>query len=214
MRTVSLTLDYLPIEKLIDLIDEPNRSICHAILTDNRSLFEQARGSTHNHQTWDGGYIDTLPVDEANTALADLELWEPALYSEVKALFDTAYPNGRPGTAEFEAYRHAEVERIVSSIPEPEPAAEPVYTPPAPIVVPEIAAAPVVVPVVAESEIIPSENPVEVQVETNETATTTSSVPEGTPVTEEEAESEQPEKETTEPKQPGIPTRVLHFSKS
>ena len=58
MRTVSLTLDYLTIEQLIELIDEPNRSICHAILKDNRQLFEQARGSTHNHQTWDGGYID------------------------------------------------------------------------------------------------------------------------------------------------------------
>ena len=58
MRTVSLTLDYLTIEQLIDLIDEPSRSICHAILVDNRTLFEEARGSTHNHQTWDGGYID------------------------------------------------------------------------------------------------------------------------------------------------------------
>jgi hypothetical protein len=58
MRTVSIALDYLSIEALIDLIDEPNRSICHAILEDNRKLFEEARGSTYNHQTWDGGYID------------------------------------------------------------------------------------------------------------------------------------------------------------
>ena len=58
MKSISLTLDYLSIEQLIDLIDEPNRTVCHAILTDNRALFEQARGSTHNHQTWDGGYID------------------------------------------------------------------------------------------------------------------------------------------------------------
>ncbi len=57
-QSVTLTLDYLPIEALIDLIDEPNRTVCRAILTDNRGLFEQARGSTHNHQTWDGGYID------------------------------------------------------------------------------------------------------------------------------------------------------------
>lgn len=28
------------------------------ILRDNRLLFETARGSTHNHQTWEGGYID------------------------------------------------------------------------------------------------------------------------------------------------------------
>lgn len=36
MQTVSLTLDYLSIEELIDFINEPNRTICHAILADNR----------------------------------------------------------------------------------------------------------------------------------------------------------------------------------
>lgn len=58
MRSVSLTLDYLTIEQLIDLIEEPNRSVCHRILADNRELFESAPGSTHNHQPWSGGYID------------------------------------------------------------------------------------------------------------------------------------------------------------
>lgn len=58
VKTLSLNLDYLSIEDLIDLIDEPNRKICHTILVDNRALFEKARGSTFNHQIWDGGYID------------------------------------------------------------------------------------------------------------------------------------------------------------
>ncbi|MFT5849816.1 MAG: hypothetical protein ACI9H6_000638 [Patiriisocius sp.] len=58
MRNLSLTLDYLTIEQLIGMIDEPNCGICLHILQDNRQLFETARGSTHNHQTWDGGYID------------------------------------------------------------------------------------------------------------------------------------------------------------
>lgn len=58
MRTVSLTLDYQGIDALINLIDEPHRTVCKAILADNRKLFEQARGSTHNHQTWIGGYVD------------------------------------------------------------------------------------------------------------------------------------------------------------
>lgn len=49
---------YFRIEDLISYIDEPAQSVCHAILTDHRKLFEVARGSTHNHQTWDGGYID------------------------------------------------------------------------------------------------------------------------------------------------------------
>ncbi len=58
MKSVTLTLDYRTIEQLIDLIDEPHRVICHKILVDNRVLFEKTRGSTHNHQTWEGGYID------------------------------------------------------------------------------------------------------------------------------------------------------------
>jgi hypothetical protein len=52
------TPDYLTLDELIDLIDEPNRSACKCILDEHRPLFETARGSTHNHQTWDGGYID------------------------------------------------------------------------------------------------------------------------------------------------------------
>lgn len=55
---LSLTLDYLPIERLLELIDEPWRTPAQRILADHRALFERARGSTHNHQTWDGGYID------------------------------------------------------------------------------------------------------------------------------------------------------------
>lgn len=58
MTAVHLNLDYLPIEALVQLIDEPSRSVAIRILQDNRALFERARGSTHNHQTWDGGYID------------------------------------------------------------------------------------------------------------------------------------------------------------
>jgi hypothetical protein len=58
MRSVSLVLNYLTAEEKIDLIEEPNRQICHTILRENRALFEKAPGSTHNHQTWEGGYID------------------------------------------------------------------------------------------------------------------------------------------------------------
>ncbi len=52
------TPDYLTLDELITLINEPNRSACIRILTEHRLLFEKAWGSTHNHQTWDGGYID------------------------------------------------------------------------------------------------------------------------------------------------------------
>lgn len=56
--TLSITLDYRCIDELLCGIDEPNRTVCQKILFDHRALFEQTRGSTHNHQTWDGGYID------------------------------------------------------------------------------------------------------------------------------------------------------------
>ena len=58
MQNIAFTLDYLPLDALVELIDEPWCSPVKRILTDNRALFERARGSTHNHQTWDGGYID------------------------------------------------------------------------------------------------------------------------------------------------------------
>lgn len=57
-RSISLTLDYLPLPNLLLLIDESYRQGCQAILADHRALFEKTRGSTHNHQTWEGGYID------------------------------------------------------------------------------------------------------------------------------------------------------------
>lgn len=52
------TPKYFSIEQLIGFIDEPNRSASMRILNENRKLFETVRGSTHNHQTWDGGFID------------------------------------------------------------------------------------------------------------------------------------------------------------
>lgn len=58
MRTISLLLDWLTIEENVAFIDEPHRSCCLQILSDNRQLFELTPGSTHNHQTWPGGYID------------------------------------------------------------------------------------------------------------------------------------------------------------
>lgn len=67
MQTIALTLDYLSIEQLIDRIDEPNRTKSHAILAENREIFETAPGSTYNHQTWMGGYIDHV-TDGMNLA--------------------------------------------------------------------------------------------------------------------------------------------------
>src|SRR5690606_12935765 len=89
MRHISRTLDYLTIEQLIDLIDEPNRTICKQILVDHRLLFEKARGSTYNHQTWEGGYIDHV-TDGMNYArhlyAFDEAFGRPMLFSLSDAL--------------------------------------------------------------------------------------------------------------------------------
>lgn len=58
MHQSTLDIDYLHIEVLVGMIDSPYKEICFRILDENRNLFERAPGSTHNHQTWPGGYID------------------------------------------------------------------------------------------------------------------------------------------------------------
>ena len=60
MREAHLRLNYFPIDILLESIDESQGGICKRILADHRALFETARGSTHNHQMWDGGYIDHI----------------------------------------------------------------------------------------------------------------------------------------------------------
>ncbi len=49
---------YHTIEEMLGMVDEPNRSRCVKILSEHRGLFQAARGSTHNHQAWPGGYLD------------------------------------------------------------------------------------------------------------------------------------------------------------
>lgn len=58
---VSISLDYQSIPyMLFHFMDEPAQSVCAKIYWDNVKLFQKTRGSTHNHQTWDGGYIDHI----------------------------------------------------------------------------------------------------------------------------------------------------------
>jgi hypothetical protein len=83
-RYAHFWLDYLSIEALIDLIDDPNGSICRKILTDNRRLFERVQGSTHNHQVWIGGYIDHVTdcMNHARHAYAlELAIGRPMPFS-------------------------------------------------------------------------------------------------------------------------------------
>ncbi len=58
MQTVTLGFDYLPINLLLDFIEEPNQKGCRRLVFENLKLFEQVQGSVHNHQAWPGGFID------------------------------------------------------------------------------------------------------------------------------------------------------------
>jgi hypothetical protein len=49
---------YLTLEALVGKIDGSNGAACARLLVGNRRLFESARGSSHNHQAWSGGYVD------------------------------------------------------------------------------------------------------------------------------------------------------------
>jgi hypothetical protein len=44
--------------EMLDKLPEPNRSACIRLYGENRQRLMTARGSTHNHQTWNGGYFD------------------------------------------------------------------------------------------------------------------------------------------------------------
>jgi hypothetical protein len=51
---------YYDLDTMVAMIDEPNRSICRRAVHDNRTLFQQAAGSSYNHQAWTGGYWDHI----------------------------------------------------------------------------------------------------------------------------------------------------------
>jgi len=51
---------YYPLESMLALIDEPNRTACQNILNDNLELFKTVQGSAYNHHTWLGGYYDHI----------------------------------------------------------------------------------------------------------------------------------------------------------
>jgi hypothetical protein len=58
--TVTLNLDYWPLERLLKLLDATYGAVCLKLLTDHRARFEKTPGSRHNHQAWPGGYLDHI----------------------------------------------------------------------------------------------------------------------------------------------------------
>ena len=51
---------YLLLDELLERVDEPYRSAFPRLLASNAKAFRIARGSTRNHQSWPGGYIDHI----------------------------------------------------------------------------------------------------------------------------------------------------------
>ena len=51
---------YLSLSELLQRIEQPYRSGCQRLLETNRERIQAARGSTHNHQAWPGGFVDHL----------------------------------------------------------------------------------------------------------------------------------------------------------
>lgn len=51
---------YYSLQKLLEMIPEPNRTSCQKILADiqSNSVLNKAPGASHNHQSWPGGYLD------------------------------------------------------------------------------------------------------------------------------------------------------------
>jgi hypothetical protein len=58
---------YRTMEELLDFVDRPANRKLSEIYTKYRSQMYTAQGSQHNHQAWDGGYIDHV-TDTMNIA--------------------------------------------------------------------------------------------------------------------------------------------------
>ena len=55
----SLLPSWAPLEQVIKVhVNDPQRSQILHMINENRSLFQEVRGSTNNHQAWPGGWSD------------------------------------------------------------------------------------------------------------------------------------------------------------
>src|SRR5271166_6499633 len=58
---------YLDLNSLLSLIPDPNHEPFWDMLHENKTCFLEAAGSSHNHQAWEGGYLDHV-VETMNIA--------------------------------------------------------------------------------------------------------------------------------------------------
>lgn len=58
---------YLDLPALLALVPKPNHAKFWQIINEHKQTFTEAYGSSHNHQAWEGGYIDHI-VETMNIA--------------------------------------------------------------------------------------------------------------------------------------------------
>jgi hypothetical protein len=76
LRLATLEMEqghYLDITSLMSLIPDPNRTNLWAIVRSNQERFLKSKGSSNNHQAWEGGYIDH--VTEAMNIACQQYVW-------------------------------------------------------------------------------------------------------------------------------------------
>jgi hypothetical protein len=53
-------MKYYKLEEMLQMLNDPNRDRCIRLYKDNIERFNKAQGSSHNHQAWEGGYVDHI----------------------------------------------------------------------------------------------------------------------------------------------------------
>jgi hypothetical protein len=51
---------YLTVREALARIEEPNRTACVRLLAQHDGAMRSAAGASHNHQVWEGGYLDHI----------------------------------------------------------------------------------------------------------------------------------------------------------
>lgn len=81
-------IKYYSYDELIDMIDEPNRTAAKAYYSKYQHIIDIAKGSTHKHQAWSGGFKDHIE-DICNLAISQWDMMNarrPLMFSKSDAI--------------------------------------------------------------------------------------------------------------------------------
>jgi hypothetical protein len=79
---------YFTLNTLLEMIPQPTRDKLQQLWNANYARFSEARGSSHNHQAWDGGYLDHIRevMNIAAALYQTLEVLRPLPFTLADAL--------------------------------------------------------------------------------------------------------------------------------